>query len=362
MWLFPTHGFLYVGLLLLTTACQATLYNLQDGVRPRLNSQDKTLDWWDGGPALALASTSAVRLNFRALITYPPKARIRDLARMTGAWHGIPCNVSAWALCSSSAGQVMPGRAPEMPGRAPEGGSVMQVDGWNDLSCTQSTGKLLVSKGVYDISACDILDAGLDVVYTLGTVFHRHSSLPLWKYWTLVVLSIALVRFLSHNIQTIWDKLGHKQEVKDQVPALLCSFTLLVIVLVDGDSMYITTADQLFFWATAGYIVVYLVVHAWRYNYYRVQMQDALNTENQEEDRDRGEGRNMNYERPVYNIIVATLQLVAMRFYTAAETPYNMVLLGMLAARGWYAPKSSFFFGGNGPLDTLPDNPKSSEL
>ena len=314
----------------------ATLYSLQDEFRPRLHSQGKSLDWWDGGPAFVLASAGAVRLSFRALIVYPPTARLRDLSSM--GWHGVPCNISGWALCSSSVGQVMPWRAPET---TQDSARDIRVDGWTDLACTKSEGKVLVSKGVYDISACDILDEGLDVVYysASGTVFHRHSSLPLWKYWTLVALSIALVRFLSHNIQLIWggDKSGHKQEVKDQIPALVCAFAVLVIILADGDSMYITEADQVFFWGTAGYILVYLLVHVWKY-YWRTaveEREDPLNTPTPEL---------QPYERPVYNVIVATLQLVAMRFYTAAETPYNLILLGMLAARGWYAPKNLVFF------------------
>jgi hypothetical protein len=40
-------------------------------------------------------------------------------------------------------------------------------------------------------------------------------------------------------------------------------------------------------------------------------------------------------ELPIYNVIVASLQLIACRFYAAAETPYNLVLIGILACRGW---------------------------
>ena len=40
-------------------------------------------------------------------------------------------------------------------------------------------------------------------------------------------------------------------------------------------------------------------------------------------------------DMPVYNVLVASLQLVAGRFYSAAETPYNLVLIGILACRTW---------------------------
>lgn len=68
----------------------------------------------------------------------------------------------------------------------------------------------------------------------------------------------------------------------------------------------------MFFWATIVYISIYLAMHAKAW-------QSASAT------------------IPVYNVLVATLQLVASRFYAAAETPYNLVLIGILAARGWLA-------------------------
>lgn len=67
----------------------------------------------------------------------------------------------------------------------------------------------------------------------------------------------------------------------------------------------------MFFWATVSYIAIYLAMHlrAW----YKAAS-----------------------PIPVYNVLVATLQLIASRFYASAETPYNLVLIGILAARGWY--------------------------
>jgi hypothetical protein len=40
-------------------------------------------------------------------------------------------------------------------------------------------------------------------------------------------------------------------------------------------------------------------------------------------------------EIPVFNVIIGTLQILAMRLYCAAETPYNVVLISMLAWRAW---------------------------
>ena len=182
-----------------TGTAQAALYNLQDTARPGLASDGQSLlRWWEGGPAYVLASSGAVRLNFRALYTYPPGAVMRgDLLDDAGWWHSVPCNASAWAFCSSDVGQTMPWLAPRMP----ELQETVTADGWNDLGCANSAGKVLVSLGVYDVSACDIFDEGLDLLYTPGMIYHRHNTLQTWKYWVLVTLAIVLVRFLSYNIQ-----------------------------------------------------------------------------------------------------------------------------------------------------------------
>ena len=201
--------------------------------------------------------------------------------------------------------------------RVPERQESVSADGWNDLGCTNSDGKYLVSAGVYDISACDVFDERLDLLYTPGKVYHRHNTLQLWKYWALVVLAIVLVRFLSYNVQSLWDP-AKESDVHPQWPALACSLAVVAIVALDGDSLLVTSADQVFFWSTMGYVLVYLAIHVCR----RVWLwQD-------------------DYEAPVYNVIVASLQLVASRFYAAAETPYNLVLIGILACRAWYIPPS----------------------
>ena len=301
---------------------RAALYNLQDTARPGLASGDgRTIRWWEGGPAFVLASSGAVRLNFRALYTYPPGAIVRELADGQMGWHSVPCNASAWAFCSSDVGQTMPWLAPRMP----EKQEAVSADGWNDLGCSNSAGKVLVSLGVYDVSACDIFDEGLDLLYTPGVIYHRHNTLQTWKYWVLVTLAIVLVRFLSYNIQLLWDPPREEDESADtrrkQWPALAASTGVVVIVaLLDGDSLFVTSADQVFFWSTVGYIVVYLAIH----------LSSRLILLRADDDNDSSSN-----ELPIYNVIVASLQLIACRFYAAAETPYNLVLIGILACRGW---------------------------
>ena len=92
--------------------------------------------------------------------------------------------------------------------------------------------------------------------------------------------------------------------------------------MTDSDSLLVTSADQIFLWATVAYILVYLVIHIAR-------------IVNEEQDSS-SEPLKKQAMVPVYNVIVASLQLTATRFYSAAETPYNLVLITILACRGWY--------------------------
>jgi hypothetical protein len=207
----------------------------------------------------------------------------------------------------------------------PERQESVTADGWGDLGCSDSKGKLLTSLGIYDISACDVFDEGLDLLYTPGMVYHRHSSMPPWKYAFLVVLAIVLVRFLSYNVQALWHPAEAQQQ--QQIPAIVCCLLTLAIVLTDRDHLLVTSADQVFLWSTVAYIAVYILIHIARI------VAD-------EQDRKKGGMEVPNQEPqtkiPVYNVLVASLQLIATRFYSAAETPYNLVLITILACRGWY--------------------------
>ncbi len=296
-------------LLFLIHTTSGALFTVEDGVRPGLATGDpaQSISWSEGGPAFVLASAGAVRINFRAIYTYPPDAVLRPLDKGLG-WHGTPCNVSAWALCTADVGHTLAQARPRMPERS----EAPTADGWNDLSCAKSEGKVLVSLGVYDITACDILDEGLDLVYTPGMIYHRHNTLYLWKYWGLVFIAVVLVRSLSFNLKDLWQPQKARQKpTKKQWPALLACILALAIVLTDVDHYIVTSADQVFLWATIAYIGVYLVIHAIQMFWFET----------------------WNY--PVYNVIIAAIQLIVSRFFSAAETPYNLVLFTVLAARGW---------------------------
>lgn len=340
-------------LLMLLHPCstRASLHLLQDA-RPQLSSGNAAvpIEWWAGGPASVLASAGAVRINFRGAHIYPRTARLRELDRVSG-WTGVTCNVSAWALCSADTGGFMPSSPPRMPERKDK-----VEGGWGGMACTDSQGKTLVSLGVYDISACDIMDEGLDAVYSQNKLYHARTALPLWRYWVCVGLAIVLVRALSYNVQGLWTASAPPNreppsKVK-QWPALCGSLLLLALVLVDLDRVYITKADLLYFWCSVAYIGFYLVLHAGLPTLGGFASHDpvagrdpATPAKHRPDDRvtparhrpeDRvTPARHAANETPVFNVIAGTLQLLATRLYTGAETPYSPLLTGMIACRVW---------------------------
>lgn len=323
-------------LLMLLHPCstRASLHLLQDA-RPQLSSGNAAvpIEWWAGGPASVLASAGAVRINFRGAHIYPRTARLRELDRVSG-WTGVTCNVSAWALCSADTGGFMPSSPPRMPERKDK-----VEGGWGGMACTDSQGKTLVSLGVYDISACDIMDEGLDAVYSQNKLYHARTALPLWRYWVCVGLAIVLVRALSYNVQGLWTASAPPNreppsKVK-QWPALCGSLLLLALVLVDLDRVYITKADLLYFWCSVAYIGFYLVLHA---HLPRLggPVTNLGATVGREPSEKRTPAKNATAnETPVFNVIAGTLQLLATRLYTGAETPYSPLLTGMIACRVW---------------------------
>jgi hypothetical protein len=261
------------------------------------------LAWWDGGPAFVLASKGLVRLNFRG--GHATAASVRaDLAQ--AGWTTAPCNESATALCSAEYGRVMPDGTPCMADTA-QG----LADGWSALGCQHSDGKAMTGQQLYDISACDVLEGRLDLVFARGVLYFRPFANPLWEYWLLVLLAIVLVRSLSFNVQALW---AVRTPVHDQRVALLASAVVLVLVSARGDGAFVTAEEQVFFWCSVAYVCMYLAVHcieAFRRSSHREQL------------------------GPIFNLIVGSLLLVSQRWYSGVDSPYAQPLLAMLAVRGW---------------------------
>ena len=57
------------------------IYSIEE-IGPRISSEGLLLNWWDGGPAYILASSSLIQITKRGIITYDRQAKIRDLTSM----------------------------------------------------------------------------------------------------------------------------------------------------------------------------------------------------------------------------------------------------------------------------------------
>jgi hypothetical protein len=268
-----------------------------DSNYPSIMSNAYTVKFYEGGGAFLLASNNMVRLNYRG-IQYLPDAQLISGILEKG-WSEYDCNVSKSSLCSMSTGAIFPSYAPRIGNSSTE------------LSCTQSIGKQMVGEAVYDVSSCDILDEYVEIIYTPNKVYTRHSYMHILIYFIFIICCILIVRSLSLNIISKLDS----SVVVVQYPTLLVIFVILLITLIQGDSYYATVNDLVFFWFTVMYVIIYLLFHGYHvYIQWRTQIHK---------------------EPRVFNLSAAAMQLVVMRLYGSAETPYAGVIIAVIATRLW---------------------------
>lgn len=286
-------------LVLLLPRTTADLVPLDDA-RPFLSAGD-VISWHEGGAAFLVSRSPILRVNSRGVFTEKQHAKLRaDLPYL--GWARFPCNLSAVSLCRAQPGEVFPLVKPVI-------GEGSLPHGFDTLKCSDSSGKVRSGASEYHVSACDVIDEGLDVVFSDQLVYIKNTKVPTWEYVVYLVLATFLVRGLSVNLQK-------KQVLERQAYIVGASFLCCVLCLVDGDSLYVTESDQLFFWCTLSYCLIYTFYHA-----YQLKNEEA--------------------EKPVFNLVAGTLQLVSTRLYAGSETPYNPAVLFIIGARAFEKLKSS---------------------
>lgn len=272
-----------------------------DDSKPFLSASGRAIEWHGGGPAFLLSRTPILRVNSRGVFTEKKHAKLRqDLPRL--GWARFPCNFSAVSLCRAQPGEVF-------PLLKPVAGEGSLPHGFDSLRCSDSQGKLRSAASEYHVSACDIVDEGLDVVFSDQLVWIKNTKIGTAEYVLYLVLATFLVRGLSVNLQK-------KQVLERQAYVVGASLACCALCLVDGDSPYVTESDQLFFWCTLLYCLAYSAYHIYQ-----------LKTEPS--------------QRPVFNLIAGTLQLVSTRLYAGSETPYNPAVLFIIGARAFEKLKSA---------------------
>lgn len=297
-------------LLAILALAQADVLPL-DEARPWIVSGGAQVDWTSGGGAFLLASAPVVRLNYRGVTTEARTARLRDLPVL--GWASAHCNLSARGFCASEMGVAFP-TAPTAP-RATDDASTLPLD-WQALACADATGRVVTHAPVYDLSACDLLDEGADVLYSAGVLYFRNSALSPWVYWTLIVGAILLVRALARNVQA---HRGQAELDASQRVPLAASLVCILLVSHEGGALYATEADYVFYAATMIYCLAYLGYHTLflvRAHALGVALDGCPPP-----------------QPPVFNLAAGVLQLIVSRLYTGAESPYNPIILLILCTR-----------------------------
>jgi hypothetical protein len=275
------------------TCVEGRLYSLTSG----LEWNNGPIRWWEGGWAYEAGSYAMIRVTDRGITSYPQVGRITD------NWIRMACNMTFDALCRGGVGAVFPVHLARKPGSQSE----LPV-GWNDLGCAGGMDKIVVNEGVYDLSACDVFEKGVDIVLSHGVLYFRSNRLAIWIYWILVAISFVLVRGISFNIRVGLDSTS---EVPSQHSVLFGSAVAVFLIVSQGTSCFVTDADLILYWITNVYVVVYLGLHVVR----RLHRMHA--------------------HGPVYNVITGTLYLIIVRLYGGGQNPYTLVLAGGIGVRYW---------------------------
>lgn len=282
--------------LLLLPLCKSTIYYIEDPI-PFLSSSSGKIVFSEGGPAFHLSNTKLTRFASRGVINKANAVILDNL--IDKDWHKFQCNFSAYSLCHSKTGEVFPSTQP-------------RAGKQDTYHCKNSKGKLSSADPIYDISACDILQEDLDLLFTNEEIYVKRTRLSVGTYWTLVLSSIVLVRAVSLNILS---KL-HNDSNYHQYKIVLLNFVILGIILSEGEAHYVTENDLFFFWVNMLYITGYLIFHSY-HAIYKLFSNDR------------------HIEPRVFNLASASFQAIVMRLYCSAETPYVLLIAAMICTRMW---------------------------
>ena len=294
-----THRMLLHVLLLALTGSQAELFDVDDTV-PHITSKGKQVRWDGGWDAMVVADSSCIRVNARGIFAKPSHWTPRDMT--AAGWAVKECIPGGPALCTTEAGRVFPANAPLYnASRA-----------WGGGGCVRgSDGRILDPGHGYDLSACDVLDRGGDMIVCGRTASFGRSATGDEVYWLTCLLAVYMVRSLSYSI--VYRIQDQAESGQGAVTAVACLLVLPLALAPSGDTVSATVEEQLFFGVVCFYTVLYGVL----FMVYTVMHPKGEQT-----------------DPPIFNLIAGALQVIACRLYCGAETPYNPVLIWAVGTRG----------------------------
>ena len=280
------------------------IFQIEDS-RPFLTHNSLPVQWHTGSAPWWGGTSSMVRINKRGITFKPHPWHTRQDLLSLPQWTHEPCMPSAVGLCSTRTSIMFPSQQTPVVNEAMD---------W--LCGSTATFRAVTNVTRYDSSACDVLDAKADYVLADQILFYSNSShLPEWIYWTVCVIVVYLVRCLSKYVLS---SIRKRDEDTNSTPNALmcvsaCAFTCL-LVITQGDFVYVTEEELLFHRFTLFYIAAYALLFAGN----RMAVLLIQSTWN---------------DPPFYNLLAGVMLLVACRLYCGAETPYNPPLIFIIAVR-----------------------------
>lgn len=290
-----------------------------DSSTPYVRSNGIAVRWSEGWDALTVSSSLCVRLNERGIYSIPAHWSMRDLEMIPG-WKTFTCLPKKGSLCGmpQQRSALFPyERQPRYNGSA----SILP----STPGCTRTErndGRVLTPSymATYDLSSCDIFDQGGDLVLCQRTAAFRSTSLSVYVYWILCLTSVYIIRSFSYLVAQRLETTTQSRDIsssfylwyldQDTLTVWACVLSVFLVLIPDGDSLYVTLEEQIFLVCMCVYVVMYLFVFFLA-------------------------GGNKLVDPPIYNLIAATLQLIAARLYTGVQTPYNPVLIWAISARSF---------------------------
>lgn len=273
-----------------------------DNSRPFISVNGLPVQWQTGSAAFMALSSRLVRINQRG-ITFKPKSwHVRPQLGAMPDWDNQGCLQSAFGLCSTNTSIIFPSSQTPL------------VSETLDWICGGANTLRAISSAAtrYDVSSCDVLDADMDYVLANDILYSTGgASMPSWAYWTVCVLVVYLVRCLSKYVLASLSK--DKVYPSPWISIMVCCATT-VLVTMRGDFMYATEEDLIYYW----FVILYICTYSG--TFIGAQWLAFMGMEKQK-------------DPPFYNLLSGVLQLVAVRLYCGAETPYNPPILFIVASR-----------------------------
>ena len=293
--------------LLLPGIVSGTMTSL-DNVVPYLTTESRQFEWGVGGDALRVAASSFVRVNQRGVITQPPDRTVRDLGSI--GWQVYQCLPGGNSLCEiSNTSRVFP-MDPDLPRFSARHRPA-------PLKCTRDfTHRILDTHWGYDISACDVLDSGGDIVFHQRQVAIKNTEISTWKYWTLCVLTVFIVRSFSTKVKARHDA-NLLQLSPDQYTIGACCLSTLLVITPDFTSELVTSEDLV----SCCFLVCYSTFYVLTWCSFRHETNASI-----------------------YNLIASTVLLTTCRLYKTIDTPFTPFILYVVASRTLMKLRNGFRF------------------